>query len=103
GEIGSTVGIENERWYPEEKNRDSCFVFWDFGGQSFYHSTHKFFVGEEGIYFIVFNASPLVNNKQKVDTARIFEWIDTLIRDASGLLFYYCSFVYLKFNFVFSL
>lgn len=50
--IGSTHGIENVLWSPTGK--DFKVNVWDFGGQEFYHATHRLFLSQNAVNVVVF-------------------------------------------------
>ncbi len=51
-DIESTHGINNEIWEPE----GSAFKvnIWDFGGQEFYHATHRLFLSKNALSLVLF-------------------------------------------------
>ncbi len=61
----STHGIKTEIWDTEplgtEDNQNLAAHIWDFGGQEYYHATHRLFLADNAVYVLVWeNAS----NKQ---------------------------------------
>ncbi|MEP7110863.1 MAG: leucine-rich repeat protein [Ferruginibacter sp.] len=71
----STHGIEPSIWKPGnkilekfDKNRnlkDIQFYFWDFGGQEYYHSTHRLFFSKKAIYILVWEQK---TNRESIET-----------------------------------
>ncbi len=50
----TTHGIHNDRWVPEGRNLEiNC---WDFGGQEYYHATHRLFLSRNSVYALVWDA-----------------------------------------------
>ena len=58
----TTHGIESSIWHPDNdiarrlglnSLQNTQFYFWDFGGQEYYHSTHRLFFSEKAIYILV--------------------------------------------------
>ena len=70
----STHGIEPDLWQPaqsvlenfENTNslKDVQFYFWDFGGQEYYHATHRLFFSKDAVYVLVWDKA---TNKQGVE------------------------------------
>jgi internalin A len=62
----STHGISIRRWKPILKdfglseNTPLTVNIWDFGGQEYYHGTHRLFLNNKAIYVLMFD--PLTNN-----------------------------------------
>jgi len=50
----TTHGIHNYRWQPE--GRDMQVNCWDFGGQEYYHATHRLFLSRNAVYTLVWDA-----------------------------------------------
>ncbi|MEM9935002.1 MAG: COR domain-containing protein [Bacteroidota bacterium] len=50
--LSSTHGIENIIWEVEDKNYS--VNVWDFGGQEFYHATHRLFISDNALTLILF-------------------------------------------------
>lgn len=50
----STHGIRHELWQPE--GRDLVVHCWDFGGQEYYHATHRLFLSRNAVYALVWDA-----------------------------------------------
>jgi GTPase SAR1 family protein len=81
----STHGIEPSIWHPDDellenfeekdKLKDVQFYFWDFGGQEYYHATHRLFFSKKAIYILVWEQK---TNKQAVEN------IPIRIRKANG-------------------
>jgi len=67
----STHGIEPDLWQPNKAQwptpvqhagfTDAQIYFWDFGGQEYYHATHRLFFSQEAIYVLVWDKA---TNKQ---------------------------------------
>ncbi len=53
--IPSTHGIKNEIWQPDPGQPFKINV-WDFGGQEFYHATHRLFLSNNAVNVVVFEA-----------------------------------------------
>ena len=51
-----TEGIEINNWIIANKKQKINVHIWDFGGQEIMHATHKFFMTERSLYFIVVNS-----------------------------------------------
>lgn len=74
----STHGVEPNLWQPPQEVLDSFpntnhlknvqFYFWDFGGQEYYHATHRLFFSPEAVYVLVWDTA---TNKQGVETLLI--------------------------------
>ncbi|MEP6553545.1 MAG: COR domain-containing protein [Ferruginibacter sp.] len=70
----STHGIEPSIWLPDEeslknldediKPKDLQLFFWDFGGQEYYHATHRLFFSKRAIYIVVWEQK---TNKQSIE------------------------------------
>lgn len=83
----STHGIEPDIWkLPQELTNDVSSLnslegveiyFWDFGGQEYYHATHRLFIAKEAIYILVWDLS---TNKQIQQKTKI------RIRRSNGLI-----------------
>lgn len=50
----TTHGIKNDRWKP--KGRELQVNLWDFGGQEYYHATHRLFLSQNAIYVLLWDA-----------------------------------------------
>ncbi len=50
--LPSTHGINNILWKPE--GRDYTVSIWDFGGQEFYHATHRLFLSNNAVTLVLF-------------------------------------------------
>ena len=61
GNILSTHGILNEMWPVEEGLQVNV---WDFGGQEFYHATHRLFLTQNAVSLILFDE--LTNSRESV-------------------------------------
>ncbi len=55
-EIPSTEGIQIEPWRFNRDGEEYRLNIWDFGGQEIYHSTHQFFLTEQTLYLLVWDA-----------------------------------------------
>lgn len=74
----STHGIEPSIWQPDEESlenagdwsqlKDLQIYFWDFGGQEYYHATHRLFFSKRAIYIVVWEQK---TNKQRVEKIHI--------------------------------
>jgi Leucine-rich repeat (LRR) protein len=50
----TTHGIQNYLWEPEDRELQvNC---WDFGGQEYYHATHRLFLSRNSVYVLVWDA-----------------------------------------------
>ncbi|HEX5151613.1 MAG TPA: leucine-rich repeat domain-containing protein [Parafilimonas sp.] len=77
-EDASTHGIEPSVWIPDEesienlseeiKPKDLQLFFWDFGGQEYYHATHRLFFSRKAIYIVVWEKK---TNKQSIENINI--------------------------------
>lgn len=63
----TTHGIQNHRWQIPEldrlemfqwkpDNKDMVVNIWDFGGQEYYHATHRLFLSRNAVYILVWDA-----------------------------------------------
>ena len=52
----STEGIQIEPWRFKRNGEEYRLNIWDFGGQEIYHSTHQFFLTEQTLYLLVWDA-----------------------------------------------
>ncbi len=50
----TTHGIQNQQWQPKE--REIQVNLWDFGGQEYYHATHRLFLSRNAVYVLVWDA-----------------------------------------------
>ncbi len=50
----TTHGIRNDRWQPTGRNLQ--VNLWDFGGQEYYHATHRLFLSHNAVYALVWDA-----------------------------------------------
>ncbi len=90
--LPSTHGIYNKLWKPEGKGFK--VNVWDFGGQEYYHATHRLFLSDNAVTLVVFEAEKnghvwldtevSVYNEGKMETKTVpvehFEysyWIDS--------------------------
>ena len=49
----TTHGILNQQWHPE--GREMQVNLWDFGGQEYYHATHRLFLSRNAVYVLVWD------------------------------------------------
>jgi internalin A len=49
----NTHGIQNYRWEPE--GRELQVNIWDFGGQEYYHATHRLFLSRNAVYALIWD------------------------------------------------
>lgn len=49
----STHGISLNRWVIEEARTNLKVNIWDFGGQEYYHATHRLFMDDHAVYILV--------------------------------------------------
>lgn len=49
----TTHGIRNEQWEPE--GHEIQVNIWDFGGQEYYHATHRLFLSSNAVYGLVWD------------------------------------------------
>lgn len=66
----STHGIKVPHW--EIPNKDVTVSIWDFGGQEYYHATHRLFLSPDTHYLVVWSADDNANVK-KTETSVIRE------------------------------
>ncbi len=56
-QANSTHGIKTEIWDTEplgtEDNQNLAAYIWDFGGQEYYHATHRLFLADNAVYVLV--------------------------------------------------
>jgi GTPase SAR1 family protein len=69
GKEAMTAGIDIRDW--AVPNTDIKALFWDFGGQVVFHSTHKFFLRSSCVYIVVINARANINNSEQAEY-----WLD---------------------------
>jgi GTPase SAR1 family protein len=50
----ATDGIDVHTWRPA--NSDIAVSIWDFAGQQLYYATHQYFLSENAVYCVVFDA-----------------------------------------------
>lgn len=50
----STHGIKTEKWQPE--GHEIQVNIWDFGGQEYYHATHRLFLSQNAVYVLLWDA-----------------------------------------------
>jgi internalin A len=64
-QVDSTHGIRTEIWDTEtlgtEDNQNLAAHIWDFGGQEYYHATHRLFLADNAVYVLVWEKD---SNKQ---------------------------------------
>lgn len=61
----STHGIVNKIWQPKDLNFK--VNVWDFGGQEFYHATHRLFLSANSVTLVVFESSTDFQGEQEMD------------------------------------
>lgn len=49
----TTHGIHNDRWQPEKSEMQ--VNLWDFGGQEYYHATHRLFLSRNSVYVLLWD------------------------------------------------
>ena len=59
----STHGIQSRLWQPEEKLKVNI---WDFGGQEFYHATHRLFLTNNAVNLVLFDEA--TNKASEIET-----------------------------------
>ena len=73
----STHGIEPDLWVPDDelfeqngisKPQNLQLYIWDFGGQEYYHATHRLFYSQRAIYILVWEGK---TNKQAMEETEI--------------------------------
>ena len=73
----STHGIEPDLWVPDDelfeqngisKPENLQLYLWDFGGQEYYHATHRLFYSQRAIYILVWERK---TNKQAIEETEI--------------------------------
>ena len=74
----STHGIEPDVWQPpqelleeympDDALKEARIFFWDFGGQEYYHATHRLFLIKEAVYVLVWEKN---TNKQGYERIKI--------------------------------
>jgi internalin A len=52
----STHGILSNRWQTEFSGQELIVNIWDFGGQEYYHATHRLFLSQNAVYCLVWDA-----------------------------------------------
>lgn len=62
----STHGIRNVIWQPDPNSKIRINV-WDFGGQEFYHATHRLFLSNNAVNLVVFEAGTNVQGKSPTE------------------------------------
>lgn len=89
----TTHGIRNEKWQPKDTNIK--VQVWDFGGQEYYHATHRLFLSNRAVYVVIWDSGTheggLVDTKifyedngnkiEKIEQLEHFStayWLDTI-------------------------
>lgn len=62
--------------HPREKAVEMNLNIWDFGGQQIYHATHQFFLTDNSIFILVWNA------RTEFNQARPYYWLDMITANA---------------------
>jgi len=62
----STHGVSLKLWKLKEPNHDFTASIWDFGGQEFYHATHKLFLTNNSFYLLLWDKNK--NKAADIDT-----------------------------------
>ena len=65
----STHGIELNRWEAPNTSPTLKVNIWDFGGQEYYHATHRLFLDDHAVYLLVWNVD---TNEQKSKSTDIY-------------------------------
>ncbi len=60
----STHGISNEMWQPDEL--PFKINVWDFGGQEFYHATHRLFLSDNAVTLVAFEQNTNFQGEKKL-------------------------------------
>ncbi|MEO1671389.1 MAG: GTP-binding protein, partial [Cyanobacteria bacterium J06631_2] len=71
-----TDGIDIEPWDIKIKDNKYQVNVWDFGGQQIYHATHQFFLTDNSIFVLVWNA------RTEFNQARPYYWLDMITANA---------------------
>lgn len=61
---GTTHGIVRDEWKIEVNGNPLKVYIWDFGGQEYYHETHKLFFSKNAVYVLVWEQA---TNKNQID------------------------------------
>lgn len=61
----STHGIQNLLWEPQEQHYN--INIWDFGGQEYFHATHRLFLSRNAVTLIVFEQDTNFQGEQKTE------------------------------------
>jgi Leucine-rich repeat (LRR) protein len=56
----TTHGIRITRWVPQ--NADIKVNIWDFGGQEYYHATHRLFLSKNAVYIVLWDKTTNINS-----------------------------------------
>ncbi len=76
----STHGIKHYNWFPDElKPLKVCI--WDFGDQEFYHATHKYFLSDNVIYVVLWEANTNFQSEYSEKETVFFDfryWINNI-------------------------
>ena len=62
-DISSTHGIHNEIW-EKPRGADYKVNIWDFGGQEFYHATHRLFLSANSVALVLFESTTNFQGKK---------------------------------------
>ncbi|GAA4396299.1 hypothetical protein GCM10023187_04290 [Nibrella viscosa] len=62
----STHGISLKRWPVSETDPVLRVNIWDFGGQEYYHATHRLFLDDHAVYLVVWEAE--TNEQAEIET-----------------------------------
>jgi len=69
----TTHGIQVNRWKPENSNGENAGLnvyIWDFGGQEYYHATHRLFLSNNAVYCLLWNKGTNVQDIVKTKVYR---------------------------------
>src|SRR5205823_5260439 len=58
--------------HPTRKDVEMELFAWDFGGQQIYHATHQFFLTDQALYLLVWNA------RTEYKQGRLGYWLDAI-------------------------
>ncbi|MCP4130276.1 MAG: GTPase, partial [bacterium] len=64
--------------HPKKKDVTMELNTWDFGGQEIYHATHQFYLTDNSIFLLVWNA------RQGFESGKIYKWLETIKALAPG-------------------
>lgn len=90
----TTHGIQVSNWKPEKEKGESTGLTvyaWDFGGQEYYHATHRLFLSNNAVYCLLWNQATNVQGlvdtiiykngkpeKQALDHYRYDYWLENI-------------------------